>query len=200
VLRMVSLLRAHAFPALGLLFTLNTLLLPVQVSAAAVNMTVDDSNAALFYQPTSVWSSNSDCTTCALTNNSFDQSQIWERTWHDATASDGAPVNISFSFTGASHCPLLPNLYLPRCYTGIAIYLFCIIPNHVPDVATVANYTFTLDGQSQSPYVHTPNDTSNVVAYNVSVLAVSGLPNTPHQVVMTLQPAALALFDSAVYT
>jgi hypothetical protein len=38
------------------------------------------------------------------------------------------------------------------------------------------------------------------VAYNVSVLAVSGLVNIEHKVVMTVQPGALALFDYAIYT
>jgi uncharacterized membrane protein len=84
-------------------------------------------------------------------------------------------------------------------YSGTAIYLFCIIPNVIPGVTTTASYSFTLDGQDQAPYMHS-HDSSTTVAYNVPVLAVSGLAHTQHHVVVTVQPIALALFDYAIFT
>jgi hypothetical protein len=77
--------------------------------------------------------------------------------------------------------------------------VICIVPNLITDAITTANYTFTIDGENQKSFSHTPN-TTDAPAYNVTVLAVGGLANTQHQVVMTVQPINLVLFDRVIYT
>jgi hypothetical protein len=71
--------------------------------------------------------------------------------------------------------------------------------NNITGVTTKAQYDFTLDGQPQPPYTHIPDSTTNI-SYNVPVLSVSGLANTQHEVVMSIEPVAIALFDYAIYT
>jgi hypothetical protein len=111
---MALLPRARVWATLGLIFTFIILCFPPQVSAAASNQTIDDSETArVRYLPTDNWFLNSECPACLLNYSLFNTSQVGQGTWHDATASDiGTPVNMSFSFTGTlrSQAPQL----LPR--------------------------------------------------------------------------------------
>jgi hypothetical protein len=74
-----------------------------------------------------------------------------------------------------------------------------VVNNITGVVDTSENYYFTLDGKPQQSYIHQANSTTNI-SYNVSVLSVSGLANIQHELVMSIEPVALALFDYAIYT
>jgi hypothetical protein len=101
--RMALLPHVRVWATLGLVCASLLLCLPPQVSAVAINQTIDDNDPAVRYLPADSWALNSNCSTCLLEPSSFDLSQVYDGTWHDATAIDhGPPLNLSFSFTGTS--------------------------------------------------------------------------------------------------
>jgi hypothetical protein len=73
--------------------------------------------------------------------------------------------------------------------------------NNITGVSTSTKglYTFELDGQPAAAYMHVPDSTTDI-SYNVSVFSVSDLEHTQHEVVMSVEPGAIALFDYAIYT
>ncbi|KAL0571442.1 hypothetical protein V5O48_010532 [Marasmius crinis-equi] len=107
----------------------------------------------------------------------------WKDTTHHAT---NEPVSMQINFT------------------GIAIELFCIVPNSPKSGVTAAyDLTFTLDGEpAGKPFAHTP-DYKNDFTYNVSVFSMGGLDNITHTVVMKADSKKVdsaILFDFAQYT
>jgi hypothetical protein len=94
--------RARTWAAFDFVCVLSALLLIPNASAAAINATIDDSDTDFFhYVPFDAWFPNSQCSNCAISNSTFDQSQIGQRTWHDTTAqATSPPLSVSFSFNG----------------------------------------------------------------------------------------------------
>jgi hypothetical protein len=102
-LRMALLPHVRVWATLGLVCASLLLCLPPQVSAVAINQTIDDNDPAVRYLPTDRWALNSNCSACVLKPSSFDLSKVYDGTWHDGTASQNDPLlNLSFSFTGMS--------------------------------------------------------------------------------------------------
>ncbi|KAL0577656.1 hypothetical protein V5O48_004345 [Marasmius crinis-equi] len=130
------------------------------------------------------WNSGPACTGCSLQP---DPHLAFGGTWKDTThhATD-LPVSVQINFT------------------GVAIELFCIVPNSPASGVTAAyDLTFTLDGKpAGNPFSHTP-DFKNDFTYNVSVFSMGSLANIPHTVVMKADSKNLdsaILFDFAQYT
>ncbi|KAJ7463936.1 hypothetical protein FB451DRAFT_1042574 [Mycena latifolia] len=155
------------------------------------NRTIDDFNGDAItgfhpiYEPQDAWNTNGNCTECAV---KLDPSLTLNRTWHDSGSSLNPSASVEILFTGKLH------------FQGTAIYLFCIVPNTIPQIKTPTNVTFTLDGVLiQGGYTHTP-DSSSDISYNVSVLAAQGLENEPHTLIVRKASRSLFLFDYAIYT
>jgi hypothetical protein len=87
--------------------------------------------------------------------------------------------------------------------TGTAISVYCILLNTVPNTDTTTALTFTLDGVSSDPFLHTP-DSSSTVLYNSRVYSKSGLENVAHTLVVSpiisQGRPSLVLFDYAEYS
>lgn len=101
------------------------------VLAAGVNRTVDDtfgdsiSKTMPVYEPAKAWRTGGDCTTCGTTPD--DRSQIWNGTWHYASATNGEIRNVSVSFTGeySQSEAALPDLI--EMVPGTAVYVYCVV-------------------------------------------------------------------------
>jgi hypothetical protein len=87
-------------------------------------------------------------------------------------------------------------MYVP----GSAIYIFGIVPNQVPNVSTLVDVRFLLDGEFVTPYRHEPEITDQIF-YNVPLYVNQSLPHGRHELV--IQPMAqpdqsIFVFDKAV--
>ncbi|KAJ7662906.1 hypothetical protein B0H17DRAFT_952938 [Mycena rosella] len=162
-------------------------LVQVQNCLSAVsNRTIDDFNGDLItgfmplYEPQNVWNTDGNCSACFVKP---DPSQALDLTWHDSTQkSEGdSPSSVTIQFTGT------------------AIYLFCIIPNTVPNSATTVSLAFTIDDTSHGGYNHAP-DASSDILYAVPVLSAEALSNEPHTLVARTAEPSLFIFDYAMYT
>ncbi|KAF7430908.1 hypothetical protein PC9H_006623 [Pleurotus ostreatus] len=110
-------------------------------------------------------------------------------TWHDATVHPGeSALNVSFSFT------------------GVALFVYCIIANtppmHKQYFDALANYTFFLDEELVGTYTHKAEKT-RMFYYNVPVYVNHTLENKSHNLSIIAYPGdqpVLLLFDYAVYT
>jgi hypothetical protein len=102
-----------AMPALLLrLFLMLSLVLLVR--AGAQNITIDDENGdektgvQPVYQPKTSWSLGSACAACWAKPNSTD---VTDGTWHDTTAFNSTPSNVTIQFTGKIsimyRCPVI---------------------------------------------------------------------------------------------
>ncbi|KAF8217077.1 hypothetical protein K438DRAFT_1559132 [Mycena galopus ATCC 62051] len=151
--------------------------------------TIDDtlgdseSGALPVYDPTDgKLLQNSNCTACTLHP---DPAGAFDHTWHDGSQlPDGVPVSVSLSFD------------------GIAITLFCTLANNASEEGIMtSDFAFMLDGVTQKPFTHVPDNTSDFM-YRVPVFSVTGLDRGTHNVVMaTNNPTgSLMLFDFAQYT
>ncbi|KAJ7625524.1 hypothetical protein FB45DRAFT_921658 [Roridomyces roridus] len=159
-----------------------------QCSVAVVtNRTIDDTYGdpitgfMPFYAPASQWNPTN-CTGCFVQP---DPSQLFNGTRHDTTSNDGTSS-------------------LTLQFTGTAIYLFCVVPNTIPNTSppTITRYDlqFTLDNAVVGTYVH-PSDGSLDFQYKVPVLSVQNLTNTSHLLLAETQSqGSFFMFDFAMYT
>ena len=86
---------------------------------------------------------------------------------------------------------------------GTAIWVYCIVPNNVPNAMTFVNISFSLDGEPAGSYTHKPDMSSDVINYNVTVYNNTHLRNSQHALSMLAVQGAsrsLVLFDWAEYT
>ncbi|EJD35774.1 hypothetical protein AURDEDRAFT_175169 [Auricularia subglabra TFB-10046 SS5] len=108
-------------------------------------------------------------------------------TWHDQlTFSGEEPATISFTFSGT------------------AVYIFCIVPNGIPNTPeNVTRLSFYLDDSLSGNYLHHVDKTLDQYLYNQLVFSGDGLTADNHTLRIVNQPAdtgSLILFDYAVYT
>ncbi|KAJ7694654.1 hypothetical protein B0H17DRAFT_931545 [Mycena rosella] len=164
------------------------ILLQVTLSTATLwNRTIDDTNGNSVsgqlpvYSPAGYFSPNSNCAACTV---KLDSTQVFDGTWHDSSQLDkGPPVSITLSFT------------------GIAIYVFCVLANNVENTVTTSDIIFSLDGAPQGRFTHEPSSSPDYI-YGANVFTAQGLEQGLHKVVLTTDNPAgtLLLFDYAMYT
>ncbi|KAI1790964.1 hypothetical protein LXA43DRAFT_1013850 [Ganoderma leucocontextum] len=169
---------------------LPSLFLPSPVYSVLVNRTIDDESGdsetglkPVYGPDDSSWNQGSTCSGCHITP-FIDKTQPFDGTWHDGTYSPGGPdLTISLSFTGT------------------AVYVFNIIPNTLESTDTLANITFSLDGDHVGTYLHIPDATSNFL-YRVPVYTNATLANKLHSLEMRASGtnASLILFDYVIYS
>ncbi|KAI1782902.1 hypothetical protein LXA43DRAFT_1137095 [Ganoderma leucocontextum] len=175
-----------------LLLSLSLLFVPV--TSTLVNVTVDDQlgdrTTGLIpeYLPNDgtwhVGSPAEDCSTCKLTPSTFDLTQVYEETWHDATYSPPrTPATITVQFTGT------------------AVYVFNILPNTLSNTTTVVNISFSIDGTDVGTFTRSP-DSSSTILYNQLVYQNTALTDVAHTLIMTAggDSKSLVLFDYLLYT
>jgi hypothetical protein len=182
--------------------------------AVPQNRTIDDQRGDAVtgfmpvYQPAKGWSFGPECPTCFINaQKHVDTADIFDGTWHDTTAGPGDVKNVTLSFTGAFSLSFVPKPPI-HLRAGTAIYVFCMVPNFVQDTTTAVRLSFTLDGVQKGTFLHEPDLTNQAIAYNVPVLSLAGLANSPHTLVVSptatsggdLQDSSLMLFDYAIYT
>ncbi|KAJ7700849.1 hypothetical protein B0H17DRAFT_925021, partial [Mycena rosella] len=153
-----------------------------------LNQTIDDefgdpvTGALPTYRPASFWSLNSSCATCVVHP---DPNLAFNHTWHDSSQLPGeAPVSLTLEFVGT------------------AIHVFCILPPITPNVVTMYNLNFTLDGASRGTFSKSPTSMTEFI-YNLPVLFLDSLPNKPHTLLISTDDSvdgSIFLFDYAVYT
>ncbi|KAF9497155.1 hypothetical protein BDN71DRAFT_642089 [Pleurotus eryngii] len=150
------------------------------------NVTIDDgggdetTHIVPTYLPPEKWSSGGH----AMPNTSL----AHNRTWHGATVHPGErALNISFSFT------------------GVALFVYCIIANTPLKFSETfdafANYTFVLDEEVVATYKHGVEKTR--IFYDVPVYVNQTLENKSHNFSIIAYPEdqpVLLVFDYAVYT
>ncbi|TBU21087.1 hypothetical protein BD311DRAFT_707228, partial [Dichomitus squalens] len=166
------------------------LLSPMLTASSLVNRTIDDQygdiEEGIFpqYSPPELWAQGATCDHCSITPGILNVSQVFNGTWHDTTYECGQAdrvVNVAF--------------------TGVAVYVYGIVPNSIPNVTTFANISFFLDNELVHQYVHDPN-TSSVIEYNTPVYVETSLPNMEHSLEIRFNGLndSLFLFDYVVYT
>jgi len=182
-----AMLAPHSFPHWQL-WSVNILLLIPRASSIASNRTIDDTlgDSATGVLPiySRNWSKGQNCPSCLARP---DQSATFDHSWHDTT-SDSPPGN--------------PAHNVSISFQGTAIWVYCVVPNHIQDASTLVNISFTLDGSRVGTYMHQPNQ-SDVYEYNVTVYSNVTMENSEHTLVMTAQDdpnPSIILFDWAKYT
>ncbi|KAI9060633.1 hypothetical protein FKP32DRAFT_1577745, partial [Trametes sanguinea] len=160
-------------------------------AAALVNRTIDDQQGdSVTGQlpskfPADKWANGQQCPSCGIRPGSVvDPKQTFRRTWSDSTYKPGQPdhvINVSF--------------------TGTAVYVYNLIVNTIPEITTMTNLSFSIDGTYMAQYIHNPDATS-LVLYNVSVFSHTQLTNRTHLLEMRASglSESLILFDYIVYT
>ena len=124
--------------------------------------------------------------------------------WHDTTTSPANDiVTVTLNFTGVYSVTYV--LFIAQCARkGVAIWVYCVVPNEVPDAPTFMNISFELDGKPAGNFTHSPNQ-SELYEYNVTVYSRSELDNAQHTLKMSAVQGetatrSLLLFDWAEYT
>ena len=160
-----------------------------------MNITVDDtfgdpdtglSPAYLPNQPTP-WhpgSPTGTCPQCNIQPSTLDLSQIYNKTWHDATNKPPAvPPTITVSFSGS------------------AVYVFNIVPNKLSGTVTNTDISFTIDNEYVGSFIRHADNTSDIL-YNHPVYSNTTLQDDVHTLVMSAGGTgqSLILFDYLIYT
>ncbi|KAM5532361.1 hypothetical protein V8D89_013955 [Ganoderma adspersum] len=164
-------------------------------TSSLVNITVDDtfgdpntglSPAYLPNQPTP-WhpgSPTGTCPQCNIQPSTLDLSQIYNKTWHDATRKPSAvPPTITISFSGS------------------AVYVFNIVPNTLSGTVTNADISFAIDNEYVGSFIRHADNTSDIL-YNHLVYSNTTLQDGIHTLVMSAGGTgqSLILFDYLIYT
>ncbi|KAI0640179.1 hypothetical protein C8Q77DRAFT_1020693, partial [Trametes polyzona] len=165
-------------------------LLPVLASTAKlVNRTIDDNDStssAPRYLPKGGWAFGPECTGCSISQY-VDRTQVFDRTWHDSTyyPDRGAEHNVTVTFTGQ------------------AVYVFNMLSDYIPTVATFTNLTFVLDGEHVANYTRkSVSQGPQPLHYHEPVYVNTSLQDGEHTLVMSAGGGgeSLILFDYLVYT
>ncbi|KAF9497104.1 hypothetical protein BDN71DRAFT_1445115 [Pleurotus eryngii] len=159
------------------------------VTAGRRNVTIDDAEKGApvghtvpTYSPANGWSTGSSFT-------QLDASKIHGGTWHDGTyhPGDAQPKEVNFAFT------------------GVSLYIYCIIANTPPGrfFDAFADYKILIDGELAGEYRHDVEKIPDYF-YNTTVFATNTtLENKSHNVTIRMdstEKPVLLLFDYAVYT
>ncbi|KIL65654.1 hypothetical protein M378DRAFT_76615 [Amanita muscaria Koide BX008] len=164
--------------------------------AVLVNRTIDSNlgDPVTNFQPIYHATPGSDewddetCTTCNITP---DPAAAFDNTYMSATY--------------FPHNQPLEGINITLQFTGVAVWVFFILSNTNvhgnPFVSTHCN--FTLDGQHAGSFSHEPDNTTTAFIYNVAVFSQTGLSNTPHEVIVSVNDFPIPTwlcFDYAIYT
>ncbi|KIL67155.1 hypothetical protein M378DRAFT_9777 [Amanita muscaria Koide BX008] len=172
------------------LLFLFTILGPV-CRAVLVNRTIDSNLGdpvtgfvPIYQPPQNFWVSQL-CSECFIRP---DSSKAFDGTWNSATYIPGnEDVNVTLRFT------------------GVAVWVFFIVPNsgvHGFGLTTYTLVNITLDGKNAGVFSHKP-DTRSDPSYNVTIFSKSGLANTSHELVIGTNDYynySYINFDWAIYT
>ncbi|GJE89300.1 hypothetical protein PsYK624_053970 [Phanerochaete sordida] len=163
-----------------------------RISAALVNVTVDDQGAdptskfELSFNPP--WTLGQNCSGCEAQP---DPKQVHGGTWSDITYDPSSPTrtfpqNATFDFTGP------------------AVYVYGIQSHATTDPVSEADIVFYIDGTRLGNYKFTPNSTDNAYTYNQLLFKAEGLGQASH--LLKIQngqiggPISLTLLDYLVYS
>lgn len=173
-------------------------------SAKLTNRTIDDhygdSMTGLLPVYVGGWNYGPNCSQCLVRPEPAD---TFMASWHDTTTSPANDiVTVTLNFTGVYSVTYV--LFIAqRARKGVAIWVYCVVPNEVPDAPTSMNISFELDGKPTGNFIHNPNN-SELYEYNVTVYSRSELDNAQHTLKMSAVQAgetrSLLLFDWAEYT
>ncbi|KAL4255964.1 hypothetical protein AB1N83_011722 [Pleurotus pulmonarius] len=153
------------------------------------NITIDDlygddlTHIAPRYQPSDGWKLGG-----AVGSTKLNASLAHNQTWHDATHKvKDEPTTVNFGFT------------------GVAIYLYCIIPNKLSGFLAnpFADYQFVIDGDLVGHYIHIAAENGPAYLYNTTVYVNTTMENTFHNfsiVVDSTDKTVSLLFDYAIYS
>nr|VWO99247.1 Siderophore exporter MmpL4 [Ganoderma boninense] len=176
----------------GRLLLLSWSLLFASASSRLVNITVDDTfgdpTTDLFpeYLPNNgTWnagSSSEDCPTCFIGPSTLNLTQIHNGTWHDTT-----------------YLPSEALATITVRFNGSAVYVYNILPNTLPSTITLANISFSVDGEYVDRFIRAP-DSGSTILYNQLVYHNTTLNDGPHSLTMTAGDNSLVLFDYLIYT
>ena len=176
-------------------------------SANLVNRTIDDhyGDSVTGIQPiyNGKWNYGPTCGDCSAR---LDQAKTFMSSWHDTTASPDNNISVAFNFTGVCFAACIHRTLVIYCERkGIAIWVYCIVPNEVPNLVTFVNISIELDGKPAGKFQHSAQQAtdSEPYGYNVTIYSHSELENTQHTLIMSAMPdegQSLFLFDWAEYT
>lgn len=190
------------------IWTLASLLVGI-ATCMSLNITVDDqfgdqsTGRLVTYSPNNdgLWSQGSNCSKCLLKPN---VSLALDGTWHDSTYGGQAPGPFSFTilFDGDNSDSL--RVLSLTFVIGIALYVFCILAEGVPDANTATELTFLMDNTASGTFIWTPNNSVEQYTYNASVYTNTNISTTAsgssglHN--LTVLSTQVVLFDYAIYT
>ncbi|KAJ8695337.1 hypothetical protein PTI98_007942 [Pleurotus ostreatus] len=160
----------------------------VVASKARRNVTIDDlygddlTHIAPTYLPSGRWKLGG-----AVGLAKLNATLVHNQTWHDAIHKvKDEPTTVNFGFT------------------GVAIYVYCVIPNRPSGSLTnaFADYKFFIDGNLVGRYIHLAEN-GPAYFYNSSVYVNTTMDNAFHNfsiVVDSTDKTVSLLFDYAIYT
>ncbi|EJD00600.1 uncharacterized protein FOMMEDRAFT_30583 [Fomitiporia mediterranea MF3/22] len=179
--------------------TLPVILVLLATSSAGVtNVTIDDefgdptTGAHITYFPSAYWQQGDECKTCSGPANITDD--VYKGTWHNATF---YPSNTTVQGSNKGQI-----IGASVNFTGIAVFVNCILTrsNHSPIGNT--DLTFYLDGKDAFTFRQQPNGDATY-DFNQTVYSATGLRNVQHNIRLETGHAgqqALVLLDSIIYT
>ncbi|KAF8494377.1 hypothetical protein F5888DRAFT_654714 [Russula emetica] len=210
-----------AFCALFLSLGFSLLGQPYFAEAGNVNITVDDTDPSIIYEPTTAWffSGNaSGCVVCLTPPSVVAYNDTWHQGLHiplisSVNNTDSARRSGEASADGTSkrrndlsgerRAAPDPSRDVPVSlqlnFTGSAIYLYCILPlgkpPHADSTPTLVNLTFTFDSEPAGNFLHSGSATNHGFQSNVSVFSRGGLSDSTHSLLVNIGPNSVFLFD-----
>ncbi|KAJ6620446.1 hypothetical protein B0H10DRAFT_1078443 [Mycena sp. CBHHK59/15] len=181
------------------------------VQGAQVNVTVDDSDPPVLYNPSTSWNSNQVvCTSCNNPPSVLALRDTYHKGVHlvavvdeDDGPNGGRAVVLAprtdEDDPNFSDTPVTAQLN----FTGTAVYIYCIQPlgaSVAPQPPTLMNITFSLDDRMISTFVHQGSPTASGFRSGVNVFAQKGLSDGPHALRLSLGPNSALILDYVIYT
>ncbi|KAL1952298.1 hypothetical protein VTO73DRAFT_1447 [Trametes versicolor] len=167
----------------------------ISVSAALVNVTIDDtfgdeSNGnQISYEPSTLWSVGQNCAGCTAHP---DPTLVLNGTWHDSTYNETQNNDPSVQVSTAA-----------AVFNGTAVYVFCITTRSSVSPDGNSDMSFFIDGDLVGVFVQTPNG-NTTYEYNIPVYVNESLPAGTHTIaIVNGQPGgskSLVLLDYIVYS
>jgi hypothetical protein len=158
-----------------------------------------ETGAMPVFKPASgVWE-NATCGTCFVKP---ERTKAHHGTWTAATSKPSIDeLSIEFSFTGM--LSYFPNRHLLIIGIGTEVSIYFILANLVPGATTLTECHFTVDGATESPFQHKPDQDSKDILYDQRVFSKTGLANKKHDIKIStsgLNFGVFLNFDYAIYT
>ncbi|XP_006463499.1 hypothetical protein AGABI2DRAFT_179834 [Agaricus bisporus var. bisporus H97] len=166
-------------------FLILSVLLSITDAADVVNITVDDAARAWKYS-----SNSSNCTA------RLDETRAYMTTWHDGTFDPGLGTVVS------SNTPD-EVLYAEFNFTGVAVYVYCILSNSKEFPSGSSDMAFYVDGEQKGAFVRDADGSPGYI-YDFPVFVASSLPDGEHRLLIQSGrkggKKVLTLLDRIVYT